>query len=298
MERLARDKTYYFKDELTFKHPLDNVRYFVMENYNIGMHKQSFFEINVVVRGSGEHHIEGAVVPAEVGDVFIIPPEVEHGYTGGEGFDVYHIIVRNRFIQRNIAELQQIDGFSILFNVEPIMRAKANKHLHLKLGAEQFESILPILEHRKMQKWFYTPEDSVISTGFLLIIITELCKIYVKNSASMIWESEIKDAAFMRSLALIHERYAEKLTVSVLAREARLSKSTYMRKFLYICKMPPAEYITRKRIESAENMLKNSNASISEIAEKVGFYDAAHFSKTFKKANGVSPLEYRKKTIS
>ena len=298
MERLERDKTYYFKDELTFKHPLDNVHYFVMENYNIGMHKQSFFEINVVVRGSGEHHIEGAVIPAEVGDVFIIPPEVEHGYTGGEGFDVYHIIVRNRFIQRNIAELQQIDGFSILFNVEPIMRAKANKHLHLKLNEEQFEFILPMLEHRKKHNRFLSPEDSFISTGYLMIIITELCKIYVKNSETLIHDSNVNDAAFMKSLAMIHERYAEKLTIDELAREAKLSKSTYMRRFVYVCKMPPAEYITKKRIEVAENMLAHSKESIMAIAEAVGFYDAAHFSRTFKKVNGISPLEYRKSNKS
>ena len=41
-------------------------------------------------------------------------------------------------------------------------------------------------------------------------------------------------------------------------------------------------------------MLKNSTASIMEIAEKTGFYDAAHLSKTFKKINGITPLEYRK----
>ena len=294
MENINKNSKYYFDNDGAFRHSVDNVHMFVMADYKIGMHKQEFFEINIVVRGKGEHYIDGCAVPAEVGDVFIIPPELEHGYTGGKGFDVYHIIVNNKFIQKNIIDLQQMEGFSILFNVEPIMRAKTNKHLHLKLNDSQFKSISDILMQRRAQKRFVCPEDAVENVGVFLMVVSKLCRIYVENTVAMKLDSEISDAAFMRSLAMIHERYADKLTIDDLAREAKLSKSTYMRRFLYVCKMPPAEYLTRKRIEVAENMLKNSTASIMEIAEKTGFYDAAHLSKTFKKINGIAPLEYRK----
>ena len=98
----------------------------------------------------------------------------------------------------------------------------------------------------------------------------------------------------MRSLALIHERYCERITVEELAKEAMMSKSTYMRRFLQICRVTPAEYIIRKRIEVAENMLKNTNTPLSEISERIGFYDVAHFSRTFKKLKGVTPSQYRK----
>ena len=121
---LYRDTTYYYTSDDTFSHALENVQFFVMESYEIGMHKQEFFEINIVVKGSGSHHIEKNEIPAVVGDVFIIPPEMEHGYTGGEGFDVYHILVSNRFIERNITELEQIPGFSMLFSLEPMIRAR------------------------------------------------------------------------------------------------------------------------------------------------------------------------------
>ena len=99
----------------------------------------------------------------------------------------------------------------------------------------------------------------------------------------------------MRALSLIHERFAEKLSVDELAAVAHLSRSTFIRKFIYICKMSPAQYIMKKRIEVAENILRTSSASLFEIAERVGFYDAAHFSRTFRKLKGISPLEYRKR---
>lgn len=295
MKSIAKSGKYYFDNDGAFRHSVDNVHMFIMPNYHIGMHKQEFFEINIIVKGRGEHYIDGAVIPAEVGDVFIIPPEVEHGYTGGEGFDVYHIIVNNKFMQKNAADLQQIEGFSILFNVEPIMRAKLNYHLHLKLNESQFGEISDILMERKSQKRFICPEDAIMNVGAFLMVVTKLCQIYVANYVTKKWEADPSDAAFMKSLAMIHERYADKLTIDELAGEAKLSKSTYMRRFLYVCKMPPAEYITRKRIDVAENLLKNTTTSIMEIAEKVGFYDASHFSRTFKKNKGESPLEYRKK---
>ena len=294
MQKLNKNPKYYFKNEITFSEPLDNSHYFVMENYEIGMHKQGFFEINIIIRGRGMHHIEGTEVDAEFGDVFIIPPEVEHGYTGGEGFDVYHILVNNKFMQKNIADLQQMDGFSMLFNVEPMMRGKVNRHFHLKMTEAQLGGIKPLLDERKHQRRFVSAEESAISTGCLYIIIAKLCQIYVENTAISNTDHNIRDAAFMRSLALIHERYCERITVEELAKEAMMSKSTYMRRFLQICRVTPAEYIIRKRIEVAENMLKNTNTPLSEISERIGFYDVAHFSRTFKKLKGVTPSQYRK----
>ena len=293
-----RDKRYYFTNDYTFKDPLDNVHYFIMRDYNIGMHKQEFFEINIVIKGRGVHFIEDGALECEAGDVFIIPPEAEHGYEGGDGFDVYHIIVNNKFMQKNIADLEAIGGFSMLFNVEPLMRAKMNKPLHLKLTRAQFGMIADLLEDRKNQINFGSAENAFINTGAFFIIVTRLCEVYVENNRSTYVDSDVKDKAFMNALALIHERYNEKLSVDILAKEARLSKSTFMRRFIYICKLTPAEYITRKRIDAAESMLTNSNASVLEIAEKVGFYDSAHFSRTFKKIKGLTPSEYRKEKFA
>lgn len=294
MEKLEKAKREYYTNESTFRVPQDSIHFFSRSNHNIGMHKQEFFEINIVTRGEGKHFIGENVLTAEEGDVFIIPPNVEHGYKGNPGFDVYHILVNNSYIQKNFADLQAIKGFSILFNVEPIVRERLGKPLHLKLTSKQFESIEGLLFDRRNEDVFVSTENAFINIGSFLIIVTKLCQFYTENTANLIKESEIQDTTFMRSLALIHEKYNEKLTIEMLAKEARLSKSTFMRRFLRVCKLSPAEYITIKRIEIAENMLKNTKNSISEIAEKIGFYDSAHFSKTFNKYHGCSPLEYRK----
>jgi AraC-like DNA-binding protein len=97
-------------------------------------------------------------------------------------------------------------------------------------------------------------------------------------------------------LYYIEEHYSEKISIDDLAKMACLSRSTFIRRFNRVCKMPPADYIMKQRIDVAENFLINTGTSLADIAFKCGFYDAAHLSHTFKKIKGLSPLEYRKKT--
>ena len=48
------------------------------------------------------------------------------------------------------------------------------------------------------------------------------------------------------------------------------------------------------RMEAAKDLLKNTDASINEIAEQIGYTDAKYFSKTFSKLVGLKPSVYRK----
>ena len=54
-------------------------------------------------------------------------------------------------------------------------------------------------------------------------------------------------------------------------------------------------YINEQRIKQAKELLKQSDDSICNIAEKVGIYNYTYFCKLFKKLSGVTPTEYRKK---
>ncbi|TYA12362.1 helix-turn-helix transcriptional regulator [Paenibacillus faecis] len=53
------------------------------------------------------------------------------------------------------------------------------------------------------------------------------------------------------------------------------------------------EYVMKKRIEKAKQLLENTNYTITRIAVIIGFSSAAHFSTTFRKRLGISPSEYR-----
>ncbi|OGF50910.1 MAG: hypothetical protein A2044_01905 [Candidatus Firestonebacteria bacterium GWA2_43_8] len=57
------------------------------------------------------------------------------------------------------------------------------------------------------------------------------------------------------------------------------------------------EYLTYLRIERAKRLLRDIRLNISEVSMRCGFNDSHHFSKIFKKTNGVTPNEYRKRAL-
>lgn len=58
----------------------------------------------------------------------------------------------------------------------------------------------------------------------------------------------------------------------------------------------PKQYIIQKKIETAKNMLLETDMSVKAISEMLHFADSHHFSNTFKKQTGISPMEYRSRT--
>ena len=291
-ERLANHEHYYHTHSDFFNHSSDMAHAFLMENYSIGMHEQEFYEINVVTGGEGLHYINNNRVDASVGDVFIIPPRISHGYVGAEGFDVFHVILSDEFMNKYIADLQQLPSFYTLFGAEPLMRGKTTNSLHLKLMHDDFVDTLNILKDFSRHEKYDDQIDGMLRNNFAMICIGLLCNAYTEGSQS-VDHLLSEDHALMKSISYIHERYFEKITIDDLTRIAHISRSTYIEKFKEICKMTPSAYLTKIRIESAAGMLLNTNLSIFEIAYRTGFYDASHFTKIFTQTYNLSPVKYR-----
>ncbi len=293
-QKPSNHKHYYYTHSDFFNHSSDLVHAFLMKDYDIGMHEQEFYEINVITNGSGVHFINDNRVSASTGDIFIIPPKISHGYVGGQNFDVFHVILSDGFMNKYVADLQQLPSFYTLFGAEPMMRGKTTSPLHLTLVDESLDAALNILKELARYQQYDDPVECLIRSNFAMVVIGLLCNAYTKNSPK--GDSPLgEDRAIMESISFIHARYFEKITIEDLTRIAHISRSSYIKKFKEICKMPPSAYITKIRIDSASVMLLNTTLSISEIAERTGFYDASHFSKAFEGLYHMSPVAYRSK---
>lgn len=73
-----------------------------------------------------------------------------------------------------------------------------------------------------------------------------------------------------------------------------ISRGYFFELFKKATGLPPIQYINQFRINRAREDLRNSNISITEIAEKHGFSSVHYFSKLFRQLNGKSPREFRK----
>lgn len=97
-----------------------------------------------------------------------------------------------------------------------------------------------------------------------------------------------------RQVAMIFEHPGVAYPVQELAHQARIAAGYYSRLFGKIMGMPPRELIQRARLERASQLLRESSASISEIAVQTGYADVYQFSRLFKKRMGVAPGRWRK----
>lgn len=97
-----------------------------------------------------------------------------------------------------------------------------------------------------------------------------------------------------RAVSYIIDHYHQEIRIEALARICCLSVHHFERLFKMKYHISPGKYIIRHKIEKAKEMMLYSKMSISEIAERVGYSSIHSFSKAFRKAEGVPPVEYIK----
>jgi signal transduction histidine kinase/AraC-like DNA-binding protein len=97
-----------------------------------------------------------------------------------------------------------------------------------------------------------------------------------------------------QAMAYIHEHYAEPITRADLARQVTMAEDYLTTCFHKEVGMTPIAYLNRYRVNQARLLLKQSAASITEIATAVGFADSGYFSRIFRREVGQSPEAYRR----
>ena len=92
---------------------------------------------------------------------------------------------------------------------------------------------------------------------------------------------------------MIDAHYSQPLDLDELARAANFSRFHFLRAFRRVYQATPHEYLTRKRIERAKQLLAESDLTVTEICFDVGFESLGSFSTLFHKQVGWSPSIYR-----
>lgn len=91
--------------------------------------------------------------------------------------------------------------------------------------------------------------------------------------------------------------WAEPLDLDAVAAHAGYSRYHFVRAFKSVYGETPGQYLSRRRVERAEEMLRTANLSVTEICTLVGFTSLGTFSARFKRETGLSPTEYRAKHV-
>lgn len=101
-----------------------------------------------------------------------------------------------------------------------------------------------------------------------------------------------------RARDLIDRHYAEPLDLDAMARAAGFSRYHFARLFREAYGEPPAAYLSRRRVERAQDLLRSANLTVTEVCHLVGFSSLGSFSSRFTALVGVPPSEYRRRQVA
>ena len=122
-------------------------------------------------------------------------------------------------------------------------------------------------------------------------ILFELTEIFKQNKR----EYAVTDESdfIEKVIAYIGEHYGEELNLDGIAKQFAISRYYLCHAFKRQTGTSVVKFITSRRIYMAKKMLKDSYATITDIGYECGFSDSAYFTKTFRRAEGISPGVYR-----
>lgn len=184
-------------------------------------------------------------------------------------------------IEEDFAKLSQLEGVTPeqvhSFVIELLIRFKT-----------ELESIK--LEEDRMA-WFHEGMERVLQAGTGEELVQAMQDVAVASVQTL--EHDVKSPIVHQVLSLIHESYADTLTLKSLGAQYHIHPVYLGQLFAKETGESFTDYINRYRIERAKELLKSCHLKVHEIARKVGYWESGYFYKQFKKYVGVSPTDYK-----
>ncbi|MDR2022551.1 MAG: response regulator [Hungatella sp.] len=106
-------------------------------------------------------------------------------------------------------------------------------------------------------------------------------------------ENEVGNLLVLKAIQYIEVHYGGRITLKDMAGELHLSPNYLCELFKRHTGKNLMEYVTEYRMQKAKSYLSHVEYKVADVAEMVGYKEAKYFSSAFKKAYGITPLEYR-----
>ena len=252
------------------------------------LHMHNYVEINYVAEGSCQLHFEQEVRTLRSGELCIIAPRSNHDIEVPDDSTVYSVMFRRSAFETSFFALLLHDDSHSRFFRSALRDDSAPDYLVLK--AENPRWIQTILQNAMVECYKSDSFSDMCCVSYINILFACL----LRSAGGALPAPGEKNSAFTSVLHYIRQNYRT-LTLAELAERFHYSKPHLCTLMKQNTGMRFTELVRHIRLSHAVEYLQNTNRSIGEIADAVGYHSADHFSRVFRSAYGISPQEYRRK---
>lgn len=252
-------------------------------------HFHEWYEIVYVYRGSGTFFIDHTFYDMKQGDLFLIPGSTIHRATPDKDSPVTSTAI---YFSPGMVQTPPLgDDFSYLHSFEQAAALRSYK-LETRLPqSQQLELFLESMHHELIHP----------SLGHRQAIFLQLLQLllYIQREVGADVKSPTVDSLvgplWMREILLyIDQHFCEDIGLQTLSKQASVTPAHFSRVFKQLIGMNITTYLMTKRIIRAKQLLHESDASVSTVADLCGFESLPHFHAMFKRVIGMTPAAARK----
>ena len=249
-------------------------------------HSHDFPELVYILSGKGRCRVDDVMYDIEEGDLVMLNPrQMNQFFPREDGTPATEFFIGFTDIQRP--------------GVLPNYVRKETEPVILHTTGELRQKLFKICSSMEAESAVYRPGRYFMLKTYLmqiiLLVIRERVKpVEVKNGVA--FESVSKKHVVEHILNYFEDHYHEKVSLEQIAENMYLSPFYISKIFKSETGDTPIRHLINIRLERAYELLeKGESGSIQEIAAMVGYEDAYHFSKLFKKKYGIPPSMVKKR---
>lgn len=254
-------------------------------------HEHNTMELAIITEGNGLHIFNGLEAPVHKGDVLLIPPGIIHAYENGEHpLGVINIIFDGARLPIPPLDGAEIPLFPYFFPFLKHERLEYTVQPIMHIGDEElFQDVVHLCDklHEELTSVF---SGNVLSS---LVMFLNIVMLLLRYATPM--RNRVKTISFGigEVLKYIDDPYTEPITLESLAKKSYMSVRSFQIKFKKATGYTVRDYIIRKRISLAKNLLIKGDGHILSVAGTCGFNDLSYFTKTFRKFTRMTPSQFR-----
>ena len=251
-------------------------------------HCHEFIEIVYVLSGAATERVDESSYEVERGDVIFINYGSHHAFEPNGDFEYANICFMPEVLSSSIITPDNALALLSLTAFDEMRKDKNGGKLSF-FGDDRREIEFIIFRMIDEYGGDLTGSDRVIE-NYLSILLTKMLR------RSLVGDPAISSDVWQELRNYIDENLHEELTLSAIAKKSFYNPSYFSRIFKQRFGVSFSDYLRKKRMEYAMSLLSDTELSIEEIIERVGYADRSAFYHAFSKAVGKSPAEYRAST--